>query len=82
MTWDELRDTVAQNKEIGLSRLILVVSRKSPPSSDYIRVKGFGKGYVMNAIEKEDGGFQIVAQFEITTVEKTLAKYDAQQRLK
>lgn len=70
MTLTELKEKCLEVKGGGV---ILVIPRKCPPSSGFIRVKGMGKGYVLNAQEK-NGRWEIVASFDANGILKNIAK--------
>ena len=74
MTLDELKAAVADRQAKGHSWLTLVIPRKGPPESDFARVKGLGKGRVLNAIQNADGTWQVVAQFAVAHIAATFAK--------
>lgn len=78
MKLQELKVQCLRSKELGLGRVMLVITRKSPPCSDFIRVKGLGKGYVMNCKETAAKWWEICAQFEADTILKTIAKQESQ----
>jgi hypothetical protein len=60
---------------------MLVVVRKRPPSEDFIRVKGLGKGLVLNAKKSElnPNHWEICAMFKADTILKTIEKATPQQ---
>lgn len=75
MTLQELKE---QCLKASLGMVVLVIPRKSPPSSDYIRVKGFGKGYVLNAQNRGEA-WEIVAQFKVAPILKTIEEAERAQ---
>lgn len=80
MNLEEVKQLVAQKKGAALQRVILVVTRKSPPSSDYIRVNGVGRGYVCNAQQRvPHGPWEIVAQFEVRDLERYIARVETKR---
>lgn len=70
MTIQELKEVCLNAKDKGLERVMLVVPRKGPPTSEFVRVRGLGKGYICNAGEREDGTWSVVAQFEVEKIMK------------
>lgn len=76
MTLEELKQQCLKAKSNGLARIMLVVPRKGPPTAEHIRVKGLGKGYVMNAGEHDDGTWAILAQFEADHILRTIEKQE------
>lgn len=77
MTVAELKEKCAFARSHGLERVILVVTRKTPPGrfKNDIRVKGLGVGEVCNCTEK-NGLFEIVAWFRCDVIEKNIMAYE------
>lgn len=71
--------TLAELKERCLKApvggVVLVIPRKGPPTGEFIRVKGMGKGVILNAQER-NGRWEVVASFECETILKTIAKQE------
>lgn len=77
MTLSELKAQCLKVKGYGSSQVLLVIPRKWPPKEDYIRVKGLGKGLMVNVIRNEDKTWRICAYFNVDTILKTIAKQEA-----
>lgn len=77
MTIPELKATIAQLRSQGLDTLYLQVTRKSPPRGERIKIAGFGTGYLMNAIQEDDGQWRISCVFKIGPIEKNIRAWEA-----
>lgn len=82
MTMPELKAEIARAKSQGLNSLYLQVTRKAPPRGEHIRVAGFGTGYLLNAIQEDDGEWRITCTFPIAPIERNIAKFERGEKIK
>lgn len=73
MTIQELSDVVRKQKELNLTRAILVITRKTGPSGHRIRVNGIGYGEIAN-VQERNGMVETVAWFNVSDLERYISR--------
>lgn len=82
MTLKELKDECLRVKAQGGSGVYLTLTRKTPPSSEVLRVKGMGKGLLCNAVKNPDGTYRVTGHWSADTILRTIAKQESEEESK
>lgn len=80
MRYNTVQDLVLKCERNGVTTTPLVITRKTPPKNDYITVKNIGKAYVMNAQQRKDKLYDIVASFKVSDLKKWVEKCESMIR--